>query len=147
MKTVYFHGYHKTDKQGRPFYIDCPGRLELKRLFEITTEPEIQKYYIREYERLLHVRLPACSKAKGELVQTSFTVMDLNGFRMSMMNKKVSVSRNLVSLDVRLHQNRVVDRAGQLPRDHGADVRRERAVALHGGVEGCAGLHRRENAR
>jgi len=89
MKNFYPHGYHKTDKQGRPIYIECIGRLELTKLFEVTTEERMMKYYVREYERVLMERFPACSRKEGRHIEQSFTILDLNGISMRMMNKQV----------------------------------------------------------
>lgn len=89
MKKFYPHGYHKTDKQGRPIYIECIGRLELTKLFEVTTEERMMKYYVREYERVLWERYPACSKKENRHIEQSFTILDLNGISMKMMNRQV----------------------------------------------------------
>ena len=35
------------------------------------------KYYVKEYERVMRRRFPACSKAFGRLVEQSFTILDM----------------------------------------------------------------------
>jgi len=47
------------------------------------------RYYIREYERLVIDRYPACSEVYGSRIETSLTIIDLNGVSMKMMNKRV----------------------------------------------------------
>eukprot|EP00357_Protocruzia_adherens_P033659 CAMPEP_0115035046 /NCGR_PEP_ID=MMETSP0216-20121206/41144_1 /TAXON_ID=223996 /ORGANISM="Protocruzia adherens, Strain Boccale" /LENGTH=317 /DNA_ID=CAMNT_0002414309 /DNA_START=167 /DNA_END=1120 /DNA_ORIENTATION=- len=53
VKENYPHGYHKTDKLGRPIYIERLGSMNIKKVFEITTKERMLKYYVREYERVL----------------------------------------------------------------------------------------------
>lgn len=48
-------------------------------LRKITTEERQLKALVYEYEKFLHVRLPACSKAVGHPVETSCTILDLKG--------------------------------------------------------------------
>lgn len=47
------------------------------------------RYYIREYERLVLDRYPACTKAWGSRIETSLTIIDLSGVSLKMMNKRV----------------------------------------------------------
>ncbi|KAJ1019418.1 hypothetical protein NDA16_004535 [Ustilago loliicola] len=75
--------YHKTDKDGRPIYIEQLGKLDLKALYQVTTpERQIQKLVV-EYEKFQRERLPVCSAYKGELVETSCTIMDLKNVGVS----------------------------------------------------------------
>ncbi len=48
----------------------------------------MMKYYIREYERLMKYRFPACSKAKGKLIEQSLTIIDVDGVGLGMMAGK-----------------------------------------------------------
>ncbi|PWZ03370.1 putative SEC14-phosphatidylinositol/phosphatidylcholine transfer protein [Testicularia cyperi] len=75
--------YHKTDKDGRPIYIEQLGNLDLKALYNVTTpERQIQKLVV-EYEKFQRERLPVCTAHKGELVETSCTIMDLKSVGIS----------------------------------------------------------------
>lgn len=75
--------YHKTDKDGRPVYVEQLGKLDLKKLYEVTTpERQLQKLVV-EYEKFQRERLPVCTQHKGELVETSCTIMDLKGVGLS----------------------------------------------------------------
>lgn len=80
---IYPQFYHQTDRDGRPVYIEQLGKLDLKKLYEVTTpERQLQKLVV-EYEKFQRERLPVCAEEKGELVETSCTIMDLKGVGLS----------------------------------------------------------------
>lgn len=74
---LYPRFYHKVDKCGRPIYIEQLGKLDLKKLFNVTTEERMIQNHIYEYEKLINTRFPACSKRAGYHIETSCTIMDL----------------------------------------------------------------------
>jgi len=50
----------------------------------------MMKYYVKEYERLMKYRFPACTKAFGKLpIEQGFTIFDLKGCGISMLTPKV----------------------------------------------------------
>lgn len=102
VKKIYHHGYHKTDKLGRPFYIDQPCNFNVKDVLEIAPEDEFYQYYIREYEYLLHVRFPACSAAYGSKVEQSFSLINMKGFNMGKLSKK---SREFIKIAIKMGQD------------------------------------------
>ncbi|WWC89588.1 uncharacterized protein L201_004513 [Kwoniella dendrophila CBS 6074] len=69
--------YHKTDKEGRPIYIEQLGKLDINKLYALTTQDRQLHHLVHEYEKFLKSRLPACSKQSGHLVETSCTILDL----------------------------------------------------------------------
>lgn len=71
--------YHKTDKEGRPIYVERLGLLDIKALYAVTTQERQLKRLVWEYEKFVNERLPACSKAVGYPVETSCTILDLDG--------------------------------------------------------------------
>ncbi|KAJ7123164.1 CRAL-TRIO domain-containing protein [Mycena epipterygia] len=75
--------YHKSDKDGRPVYIERLGQLDLKQLYAATTQERQIKRLILEYEKFLTERLPACSAAAGHPVETSCTILDLHNVSLS----------------------------------------------------------------
>ncbi|KAM5540638.1 hypothetical protein V8D89_005669 [Ganoderma adspersum] len=75
--------YHKTDKEGRPLYIERLGLLDIKALYAITTQERQLKRLVYEYEKFLTERLPACSKSVGHPVETSCTILDLSNVSLS----------------------------------------------------------------
>jgi len=82
---VYPQYYHRTDKDGRPVYIEQLGNLDLTKLYKVTTpERQLQRLVV-EYEKFLRERLPVCTawRNDGERVETSCTIMDLNGVGIS----------------------------------------------------------------
>jgi len=65
-------------QDGRPIYVERLGLLDIKSLYSITTPERQLKRLVYEYERFIHERLPACSKAVGHPVETSCTILDLH---------------------------------------------------------------------
>ena len=79
IKRLYPHGYHQTDKIGRPVYIELYDKTDVNGLFKITTEEEMVKYYIKQYERQIKYIFPACSAVVKKPVEQSCTILDANG--------------------------------------------------------------------
>ncbi|POY76144.1 hypothetical protein BMF94_0867 [Rhodotorula taiwanensis] len=76
---LYPRFYHKTDKDGRPVYVEQLGKLDLDKLYKVTTaERQIQSLVV-EYEKFQRERLPICSELQGRVIETSCTIMDLKG--------------------------------------------------------------------
>lgn len=71
--------YHKTDKDGRPVYIEQLGKIDLTAMYKITTQERMLQNLVLEYERLADPRLPACSRKAEKLLETCCTIMDLKG--------------------------------------------------------------------
>lgn len=80
---LYPQYYHKTDKDGRPVYFEELGKVNLTEMLKITTQDRMLKNLVWEYEAFTNNRLPACSRQKGHLVETSCTIMDLKGISIS----------------------------------------------------------------
>ena len=68
MTEIYPQNYHGVDKQGRPIYIEVLGTLDVKKLFEVTTEARVLKNYAHSYELLMNLRYPACSELAGRRI-------------------------------------------------------------------------------
>ncbi|KAF2400126.1 putative phosphatidylinositol transporter [Trichodelitschia bisporula] len=71
--------YHKTDKDGRPIYIEHLGKIDLAAMNKITTDERMLQNLVCEYEKLADPRLPACSRKVGSLLETCCTIMDAKG--------------------------------------------------------------------
>lgn len=69
--------YHKTDKDGRPVYIERLGFLNIAELRKVTSQERQLQALVYEYEKFLRDRVPACSRAVGHHVETSCTILDL----------------------------------------------------------------------
>eukprot|EP00899_Mesostigma_viride_P008693 jgi/Mesvir1/17825/Mv12919-RA.1 len=94
VKKFYPHGHHKTDKRGHPIYIEHVGRLDVKSLMEVTDMDRLLRYHVQEWERLLKVKFPACSRAAGRRIEQSFTILDLK--EMSGMLKLFKTSKDFL---------------------------------------------------
>ena len=79
VKKLYPHGYHRTDKIGRPVYIELYDKLDINALFKVTTEERMINYYIKQYERQMKFIFPACSAVVKKPVEQSCTILDVNG--------------------------------------------------------------------
>lgn len=55
----------------------------MKKLFAATTQERMLKKLVYEYEKFLRERIPACEFASGKTVETSCTILDLNGVGLS----------------------------------------------------------------
>lgn len=79
MFAYYPQYYHKTDKDGRPLYIEQFGKIDLDKMRQITTDERMLENLVVEYEKVADPRLPACSRKAGYLLETSCTIMDMKG--------------------------------------------------------------------
>jgi hypothetical protein len=70
-------------QDGRPIYIERLGKLDVAKLYALTTQERQLQHLVSEYEKFLRDRLPACSDATGHLVETSCTIMDLHNVGLS----------------------------------------------------------------
>jgi hypothetical protein len=71
--------YHKTDKDGRPVYVEQLGGVDLEAMRKITTDERMLQNLVVEYEKMADPRLPACSRKAGQLLETCCSIMDLKG--------------------------------------------------------------------
>ncbi|KAK9819593.1 hypothetical protein WJX72_000104 [[Myrmecia] bisecta] len=100
--ALYPQGYHKTDKAGRPIYIQHIGQINLKQIYELTTEERMIKFHVQEYERCMKYIMPACSKVAGRHIDQTFAILDLKGVGLKhltgevkkMMSKVTGIDQN-----------------------------------------------------
>lgn len=90
VQQYYPQYYHKTDKDGRPIYIEELGSVNITELYKVTDENRMLKNLVWEYEAFVKYRLPAASRAAGHLVETSCTILDLKGISISAAYQVVS---------------------------------------------------------
>jgi hypothetical protein len=102
--------YHKTDKDGRPLYIEQLGKVDLTALHKITSEERMIQNLVCEYEKMADPRLPACSRKSGYLLETSCTIMDLKGVGLA---KATSVYGYLGAVST-ISQNYYPERLGKM---------------------------------
>lgn len=65
--------------QGRPIYIQHLGQVNIKKIYEITTEERMLKFHVQEYERCIQYIMPACSKVAGKHIEQTFAILDVKG--------------------------------------------------------------------
>lgn len=82
-RRAYPRIYHKTDKLGRPIYIERIGAIDLNTLWKVTTNERMLKNHVYEYEKLVQYRLKACSIKAGRHHEQSLSILDLNGVALS----------------------------------------------------------------
>ncbi|KAG2489044.1 hypothetical protein HYH03_012481 [Edaphochlamys debaryana] len=78
----YPHFYHKTDRFGRPVYIELSGRTDAAKILEGTTLERLLDYHVWEWEKLTRQILPACTLIAGRPIITRNVILDLNGLSM-----------------------------------------------------------------
>jgi len=109
MDKYYPQYYHKTDKEGRPIYIERLGKVNVTEMNKFTSFQRILQHLVLEYERFERERLPACSQAIGHPVETSCTIMDLGGVGI----KQFWDVRGYVSDASKVGQDRYPERMGK----------------------------------
>ncbi|XP_019095433.1 PREDICTED: phosphatidylinositol/phosphatidylcholine transfer protein SFH11-like isoform X2 [Camelina sativa] len=87
VKKHYPHGFHKVDKSGRPIYIERLGMADLNAFLKATTVDRYVNYHIKEQEKTLSLRYPACSIASEKHVSSTTTILDVSGVGMSNFSK------------------------------------------------------------
>ena len=76
-------GYHKTDKVGRPIFLQQIGKMNVPEMKKFSTDERMVKFHIQEYERCRRVVLPICSRLAGRHLDQTFVIMDVKGLSMS----------------------------------------------------------------
>ncbi|KAL7747755.1 cytosolic factor, phosphatidylinositol/phosphatidylcholine transfer protein [Sorochytrium milnesiophthora] len=79
VRRLYPQYYHKTDKLGRPIYIEHLSKLNVKELYNVTSMERMQQKLVYEYEKTINERFVACSLAAGTHIEQSCTILDLDG--------------------------------------------------------------------
>ena len=97
VKKIYPHGYHKTDKSGRPIYIEILSKVNITELFKISSEDRLMRYYIKEYERTMIYRFPGCTQKSNKIIEQSLCILDMEGIGLSILTGKVKEFMRIAS--------------------------------------------------
>lgn len=87
LMAYYPQYYHKTDKDGRPVYIEQYGKVDFEAMRKITTDERMLENLVVEYEKVADPRLPAASRKAGQLLETCCTIMDFKGVGLMKANQ------------------------------------------------------------
>lgn len=105
--SYYPQYYHKTDKDGRPIYVEQLGSVKIHEMYQITTQERMLKNLVWEYEAFTHYRLPACSRLQGHLVETSCTILDLKGISLGTATQVYSYIREASNIGQNFYPERM----------------------------------------
>ena len=97
MKKLYPHGYHNTDKYGRPIYIDMISKADITNLLKKTDEERLTKYWIQEYERVLRYRFDCCGIKFGKIIEQSCTIVCASGLGIGALTGQVKKFMGIAS--------------------------------------------------
>jgi hypothetical protein len=87
--------YFKTDKFGRPVYIERLGHVKFDKLQTVTTSERMVRYHVYEYEKLIRYRFKACSVKSARTIEQSTTILDLTGVYLSTFSSVFGLIRQI----------------------------------------------------
>jgi hypothetical protein len=89
LKEIYPRGFHKTDKIGRPIHYEVLAKMNYSELLKFVTQDRMVKNNVKKMHYIYSTCFPSASKASGHNVHQIINVIDLKGFGMMKMSKKI----------------------------------------------------------
>lgn len=90
--------YHKTDKWGRTVYIEHLKHLDIPQMFTCTTQERFITNHIRNFEKFINYRLPACSAKEGHFIEQGLSILDLKGVPLSQFNQVRKIIQSISAI-------------------------------------------------
>eukprot|EP00401_Gymnodinium_catenatum_P063794 CAMPEP_0117507798 /NCGR_PEP_ID=MMETSP0784-20121206/26612_1 /TAXON_ID=39447 /ORGANISM="" /LENGTH=640 /DNA_ID=CAMNT_0005303319 /DNA_START=20 /DNA_END=1939 /DNA_ORIENTATION=- len=112
IKKYYPQSFHGTDKKGRPLYIERPGLIDMPRLCQYVKPDRLVDYFVVGSEAQVRRRLPACSLARGEVVDKSLNIVDLEGLGLGLVSHHTA--RRVLKEIAKANQNHYPEMMGKL---------------------------------
>ena len=100
--TIYPHGFHKVDREGRPIYYQILSKLDAKKLFEIVSSERLIKYFTQIYELTMKYKFKACSKAAGHIIDQMCIILDIENIGITDLFGK---TRTFLTLTTKIGQD------------------------------------------
>lgn len=70
-------------------YIERAGKHNPTKIFEICSDQEFWEAFCQSYEEVLKLHFMACSKISGRQIAHTFSITDMSGFSVGMMNSRI----------------------------------------------------------
>ena len=74
------------DKVGRPIYVDCLGKTDIKKALTMATEEQFFNEFIQSFEDKCKRVYLACSHRSMKQITKTTLILDMKGFSMSNWN-------------------------------------------------------------
>lgn len=85
----YPEGFYGVDREGRPVYVQRPGKIDTVELWKFTTMERCIRHHLQQQERYWRIVAPACSLVAGRLHEQSLVIIDMDGVGISTLTGEV----------------------------------------------------------
>lgn len=106
---MYPVGYHKTDKLGRPIFLNFLSHCNLDKMMEID-DSLVENYVIKIFETFNTRRLPMCSKVMGNYIEQGLTILNIEDIGLSFTYR----SMKYIKMNSNMTQNYFPETLGKM---------------------------------